>query len=463
MASPQENDKLEGASSLTGLFQAPSEEEQPEKRPSDGAAVLSSLFQPREPPKDTNGRPTHQREGSASLVGLFSPPSVESAEDVLGESTATIQHSNHEESSDGEAEENHDTKLQRLFHQSGRETPIDEDEPLTEETPLMTNYYVPFDSPGKSPRARDEDNTPKTTSRGGRKRHQSTTSQLPSIREMNQGIVSKDTLVGSNGSATPKKSWKERIVGAGRTICHELSQPTTWIGAFMYLLFQIVFALTMGAAITRPHGTRSMLGLFAKMAALGIMFGASNYWVGLSHEIPAMYPTVDLFTAPFMANIAAIVDEEIFHDPTITDPDEGDQIFLATFTTLASISMIISGSLLVFASVFKLANLGAFLPFPVICGFFAAVGVLTWSLGFKIDTGKGIGEVLFSGDAELVLRSFIHHLPSVIIAAIMKYLGPKNPFYVVAVVLVSIFFSKVLLRGSPSPTQLRHSLGLCPW
>jgi Sulfate permease family len=231
----------------------------------------------------------------------------------------------------------------------------------------------------------------------------------------------------------------------------ECSSPSTYIGSFMFLLYHVVFSLTMGATITRPHHQPSasvMLGLFSKMAALGIMLGSPVYWLSLP-DIPALYPTVDLFAAPFLANLADIVDETLFLDPSVSKEDN-DQIFLATFTFLASMSIFLSGTLLVLASVFKLANLGAFLPFPVLCGFFSAVGVLMWTMAFKVDTGGvTIGHVLGSGDSALVLHSMVHHAPSIAVAAIMKYLGPKNPLYVVMLVFstIGLFFITMLTFG----------------
>jgi hypothetical protein len=90
------------------------------------------------------------------------------------------------------------------------------------------------------------------------------------------------------------------------------------------------------------------------------------------------------------------------------------------------------------------------LPFPVICGFFAAVGILTWTLAVAVDTGgKSIGAVLFSGDMEVLTHAIVHHTPTVIVAAVMKYLGPKNPFYVIAVVFATIglFYSVMFVTG----------------
>jgi len=203
----------------------------------------------------------------------------------------------------------------------------------------------------------------------------------------------------------------------------------------------------MGATITRPYGSVSMLGLMTKMAALGIIFGAPVYWLNLP-DVPALYPTVDLFSAPFLANMALIVDEVLHNDPNVTE-EENDQRFLATFTFLASVSLIISGSLLVLASVFKLANLGAFLPFPVLCGFFSAVGILTWELAFKVDSGYSVSHVLLSGDSGMILNAFIHHLPSLLVGVIMKYLTAKNQFFTIACVgvVIALFYVYMFTFG----------------
>jgi hypothetical protein len=146
----------------------------------------------------------------------------------------------------------------------------------------------------------------------------------------------------------------------------------------------------------------------------------------------------DLFLAPFLANLAVIVDEALSNDKSVT-PLNNDAVFLATFGFLSAIGICFSGLLLSLSGVFKLANLGSFLPFPVICGFFSAVGILIWTLAITVDTGgKTIGYILKSGDPQLVLFAIIHHVPSVAVACIMKYLGPKNPFFVVVVVLGTI-------------------------
>ena len=217
----------------------------------------------------------------------------------------------------------------------------------------------------------------------------------------------------------------------------------------MFLLYHIVFSLTMGAAITRPHGGSPMLGIMAKMSASGVMFASIVYWWSLSDDVPALYPAVDLFCAPFLANLAAIVDDVLYKDENVL-PEQKDAVFLATFTFLTCLGLTITATLLMLASVFKLANLGAFLPLPVLSGFFAAVGVLLWTLAVKVDTsGMSVAQVLFSGDWKIVENALVHHVPSLIAACAMKYLSPQSPFYVVGVIvgMIGLFYTYMGIAG----------------
>lgn len=238
----------------------------------------------------------------------------------------------------------------------------------------------------------------------------------------------------------------------------ESVSPSTWIGAFMFLLFSLVFSLTFGATIIRPHGSFPLIGIVSRMSALGIMFGAPIYWLQLP-DAPALYPTVDLFAAPFLAKIAVLVDEELFRDPTVSDSNN-DRVFMATFAFLASLSLALSGSLSMLASIFKVVNLGAFLPFPVLCGFFTAAGCLTWTLAFKVDTnGLSVQQVFLSGDKSLMWMSLVHHTPSVVVAAVMKYMGPKHPLYVVMSVLITIamFYAIMFSSGTTMEEMILHN------
>jgi MFS superfamily sulfate permease-like transporter len=278
--------------------------------------------------------------------------------------------------------------------------------------------------------------TPKTGT--GRKTytglHTRTITDLPAIDESHSILVEQES--------TLKKRWNE--------FCYTHLQPTTFVGACMFLLYHVVFCLAMGSSIIREHSETPILGLMTKMAACGVIFCAPVYIYRLGSDIPALYPTIDLFLAPLMGNLASIVDETLRADNSIDGKDE-DQVFIATLAVLSGIGMMISGAMLVAASQFKLANLGSYLPFPVLCGFFSVVGIKLWMLAFTVDTdGKSFSRVLRSGDMALIGDSLLHHVPSFFIAVIMRWLGPKNPFYVSMLVVgtVALFYLVMAIMGT---------------
>jgi hypothetical protein len=227
-------------------------------------------------------------------------------------------------------------------------------------------------------------------------------------------------------------------------------QPSTFVGAGMFLLYHVVFCLAMGSSIIRKHSDTPILGLMAKTAACGVIFSVPVFIYRLGSYIPALYPSVDLFLAPFIANIASIVDEALQADNNIHENDE-DQVFIATLVLLSGIGLMSSGLMLLVASKFKLANLGSYLPFPVLCGFFSFAGIKLWALAFAVDTnGKTASQVFGSGNTALIGNSLLHHLPSFIIAVVMRWLGPKNPFYVSMLVVSTIvlFYSVMAISGT---------------
>jgi MFS superfamily sulfate permease-like transporter len=216
------------------------------------------------------------------------------------------------------------------------------------------------------------------------------------------------------------------------------------------LLYHVVFCLALASAIMRPNSSVSILGLMTKTAALGTLAAAPVYWTRLSQEVPALYPTADLFLAPFLAKLAAIVDQTLSDDASVTE-EENDAVFLASFGVLVALGTATSACLILAAGVFQLANMGSYLPFPVICGFFSAVGILTWTLAVNVDTGgHTIGAILTSHDGELVRYAMIHHVPTIVVAGFMKYLGPKNPFFVclVVVVTIALFYVFMFVTGA---------------
>jgi hypothetical protein len=233
---------------------------------------------------------------------------------------------------------------------------------------------------------------------------------------------------------------------------------STIIGSGTFVLYHIVFCLALASAITRPHSPeRSILGPIAKTAALGVMSSGPLFITAVGSEVPALYPCVDLFLAPFLANLAAQVDDSLYSQDL--GGEKHDELFLATFTILSSIGMLLSGILCVLASKFKLANLGAYLPYPVLCGFFSAVAVMLWMLAFSVDmNGQKFADVIKSGDPSLMWQGVLHHSPSLIIGIIMKILGPKKPYYITTILLMTIGLTYGLLYATGTTLQEAQEL-----
>jgi hypothetical protein len=217
---------------------------------------------------------------------------------------------------------------------------------------------------------------------------------------------------------------------------------STIIGSVTFLLYHVVFCLAQASTITRPHATTPILGPVAKMSAVGILFSAPVFIWFLGDSVPCIYPTTDLFLAPFLADLAHTIDQELYKHGLQDD----NVVFLETFAAVAGAGLLLSGTLCVLASRVKLANLGAFLPYSVLCGFFTAIGLLMWTLAFGVDTGgKKIAPVLLSGDWTLIGHCLLHHLPSLVVGTACYFLGSQHPYLVVTLVVGTIFGSYVLM------------------
>eukprot|EP00548_Thalassiothrix_antarctica_P002690 CAMPEP_0194131942 /NCGR_PEP_ID=MMETSP0152-20130528/2550_1 /TAXON_ID=1049557 /ORGANISM="Thalassiothrix antarctica, Strain L6-D1" /LENGTH=1098 /DNA_ID=CAMNT_0038826841 /DNA_START=116 /DNA_END=3412 /DNA_ORIENTATION=- len=194
----------------------------------------------------------------------------------------------------------------------------------------------------------------------------------------------------------------------------------TFMGGFMFVLYHIVFCLA--AASTIPGVT---FGTMIMMTSSGVLFASPIFIYMLGDEIPAQYPSTDLFLAPFLAKLAIEVSD------TLKDEgyDSNTQAFLATFSVLSSLGMLGSGILTYLASTFKLADLGSYLPYPVLCGFFTSVGILLWTLAISLDTGISVRHVLSS--MENIQLTLIHHGPSLIAGCVIKIYGPRNPSFII--------------------------------
>ena len=210
---------------------------------------------------------------------------------------------------------------------------------------------------------------------------------------------------------------------AGCVISWE-SIKETISGSVMFILFHILFCLAQASAIHRPHSAKPILGQMTRMSALGPIVAGPLYVYVLGDQFPALYPTIDAFPAPFLVEMANIVDDMLYSNGMEDDED----LFMTTFCVLSGLGLIFTGLFLFIGTKFKLADLGAFLPYPVLAGFFSTVGFLGWTLAFSVDTGKNIGEVVRDGSWDETKRCLLHHIPSVIVGISISVFvsGPRK-------------------------------------
>ena len=177
----------------------------------------------------------------------------------------------------------------------------------------------------------------------------------------------------------------------------------------------------------------------AKVSSLGVIISSPLFIQFLSDDVSPLYPSIDSFLAPFVSHMATVIDEILYED----NVENMNESFFVTFGILLSFSMFLTGSLCLLSAKWKLANLGAFLPYPTIAGFFASVGVLLWSLAFSIDNnGVGIAHIFGTGDFYQITSAFANHFPSLCIGLGMFLLDSKGPFIspLFVIVTCAIFY-----------------------
>ena len=105
---------------------------------------------------------------------------------------------------------------------------------------------------------------------------------------------------------------------------------------------------------------------------------------------------------------------------------------------------------------FRFSAIHSFSP---LCGFFSVVRVLLWALAFSVNpSGNTWKMVLFSDDCELIWNSCLHRLPSLIVGILMDWLGPKNPFFVILLILVTLVcFYVVMWATGMSLEEAQHT------
>lgn len=260
--------------------------------------------------------------------------------------------------------------------------------------------------------------------------------------------VSKNTVPINRGTL-----WRKSMDYVLDNICDTQQIKTTLIGAVLYSLYALVFCFAEASAITRPsHPNSEDSGLLAPMALMGCvgtLVTAPLITLVLGFDYPAPYACLDMFLAPFLAKMAADVDEVLVQMRGASSfghavhDDMG--VFLATFVALNAFGMALSGVLCILASRIKLANLAGFLPYPVLCGFFSSVGISVWMSAFKVDTGVGVQKVIASRNVKYICAEFIRHIPSLVGGVALYIFGPRKIGYLIGIILATVVLAYFLL------------------
>jgi hypothetical protein len=296
-------------------------------------------------------------------------------------------------------------------------------------------------------------------------------SRLPYFRSIsenadkdNTSMAHLDACDANKPHKQPALIWRKCTNFVSVNTCNAQQIKTTLIGAVLYSLYSLVFCFAEASAITRPsHPNSDESGLLAPMALMGCtatLVTAPIIIAVLGGDYPAPYPALDMFMAPFLAQMAADVDEVLVEMQNDTDSERNDMaVFLATFVALNAFGMLLSGALCILASKVKLANLAGFLPYPVLCGFFSSVGISVWMSAFKVDTGVSVQKVLASGNIKYILVEICRHLPSLFGGAALYLFGPRNIGYLIGIISSTVVLAYLVLIATDTTIEQAQDMG----
>ena len=240
------------------------------------------------------------------------------------------------------------------------------------------------------------------------------------------------------------------------------SITSTILGSTTSIFYHVVFALALASAVSHPP----LLCPIAKMATLSSFVTGPILVYVFRNDIPALYPTLDLFVVPFLVQFANIINDTSSATLSYSKMGEMEKTshFLNTFAILSGIGMIFSGLLCFLASKFKLANIGVFLPYAVLCGFFSSIAILLWTIAFSIDNNGMTIQQLFKSHVESestidAFQALRHHIPSLLAGLIMFHLGSKNSAWILHLVYLSAALVYVVMGITGTTLEQAQELG----
>jgi len=159
----------------------------------------------------------------------------------------------------------------------------------------------------------------------------------------------------------------------------EFEQEKNWLNQFAidflagFATFFVVGVMCISMATTifctdvlKPH-----LGSGINMAALGVFM--SGLYLAFRSKVPYMIGSPDLFLCPFFQLMAESM-------KVIEDEDAQRATFFATVI----VATLLTGTALILSGKFQLLRFSEFVPYPVVCGLLAGIGVLLIRMGLQL-------------------------------------------------------------------------------
>ena len=185
---------------------------------------------------------------------------------------------------------------------------------------------------------------------------------IPSYSALNDDENSEDAS--NNSQNSQKLTWSIAIKSIGNDI----------VAGFAGALLQFVFAMSYVAGTFASPRNFDLFGVGVMMGALSIILTQSTY--SSVSEIPYLFISPDSFYPPLFYSIST----------TLSDLIEDDNVYKQTYLLSIVLSVFTVGAAKWATGRFGILKLMDYLPYPMVCGLMASVGVSLLQLAVTMST-----------------------------------------------------------------------------
>lgn len=203
------------------------------------------------------------------------------------------------------------------------------------------------------------------------------------------------------------------------------------IAGFACALLQFVFSMSYAAGTFASPRNSSLFGIGVMMTALSIILTQTSY--SFTSQIPFLFISPDSFYPPLFLAISSQLSSQI----------QDDAVYQQTYLFALVIAVASVGISMWLVGRFGILKLMDFLPYPMVCGLMASVGVSLLQLSYTMSTRNEIRYFpvlvasIFTGCLQIVAQVY-HFNPAMTFAAILV-LGTLTFYFV-------LYFNKLSLE-----------------